>query len=189
MQRLCNICESFNESSIIATETNEGSELSYGCWFGPCFNSFKTAFATRRGLYQFQVMPFGLCNAPATFERLMETVLAGLQWDICLIYLDDVIIYGRNLMLAFLCQLMQRLCNICESFNESSIIATETNEGSELPFILDTDASNSCIGAVLSQVQNGQEKAIAFASRSMTKSERKYCVTDVPQCWHCLQGT
>jgi hypothetical protein len=45
------------------------------------------------------------------------------------------------------------------------------------PFILDTDASSSCIGAVLSQVQNGQEKAIAFASRSMTKSERKYCVT------------
>jgi hypothetical protein len=40
--------------------------------------------------------PFGLCNAPATFERLMETVLAGLQWDICLIYLDDVIIYGKN---------------------------------------------------------------------------------------------
>jgi hypothetical protein len=34
--------------------------------------------------------------APATFERLMETVLAGLQWDICLIYLDDVIIYGKN---------------------------------------------------------------------------------------------
>ena len=56
----------------------------------------KDAFATRRCLYQFQVMPFGLCNAPATVERLMETVLAGLQWDICLIYLDDVIIYGKN---------------------------------------------------------------------------------------------
>jgi hypothetical protein len=41
-------------------------------------------------------MPFGLCNALATFERLIETVLAGLQWDICLIYLDDVIIYGKN---------------------------------------------------------------------------------------------
>ena len=46
----------------------------------------KTAFTTRRGLFEFSVMPFGLCNAPATFERLMETVLRRLQ---CLIYLDD----------------------------------------------------------------------------------------------------
>lgn len=45
----------------------------------------KTAFVTRNGLYQFNVMPFGLCNAPATFERLMELTLQGLHWDICLI--------------------------------------------------------------------------------------------------------
>ncbi|MCG7878904.1 MAG: RNA-directed DNA polymerase, partial [Candidatus Thiodiazotropha endolucinida] len=56
----------------------------------------KSAFITRRGLFQFRVLPFGLCNAPATFERLMETVLAGLQWDICLIYIDDVIVYGKT---------------------------------------------------------------------------------------------
>ena len=55
----------------------------------------KTAFTTRRGLFEFSVMPFGLCNAPATFERLMETVLRGLQFETCLIYLDDIIVFGK----------------------------------------------------------------------------------------------
>ena len=37
-------------------------------------------------------MPFGLCNAPATFLRLMDLTLAGLQWSNCLVYLDDIIL-------------------------------------------------------------------------------------------------
>ena len=41
-------------------------------------------------------MPFGLCNSPVTFERLMKTVLSGLQWDICLIYLDDIIVIAKS---------------------------------------------------------------------------------------------
>ena len=56
----------------------------------------KTAFSTGKGLWQFRVMPFGLCNAPATFERLMEKVLAGLPLTVCLIYLDDILVPGRT---------------------------------------------------------------------------------------------
>jgi hypothetical protein len=56
----------------------------------------KTAFSTGQGLWQFTFMPFGLCNAPATFERLMESVLRGLICDACLVYLDDIIVIGRT---------------------------------------------------------------------------------------------
>lgn len=44
-------------------------------------------------------------------------------------------------------------------------------------FLLDTDANNETVGAVLSQIQNGVERCVAFASKSLSKSERKYCVT------------
>ena len=54
----------------------------------------KTAFVSPFGFYQFQVMPFGLCNAPATFQWLMERVLAGSQWLSCLVYLDDIIVHS-----------------------------------------------------------------------------------------------
>ncbi|GBN03671.1 Retrovirus-related Pol polyprotein from transposon 17.6 [Araneus ventricosus] len=58
-----------------------------------------TAFTTGQGLWQFKVpclMPFGLYNAPATYERLMETVLRGLSSEAYLVYLDDIIIVGRK---------------------------------------------------------------------------------------------
>ena len=56
----------------------------------------KTAFATHSGLYEFRRMPFVLANAPSTFQRLMHAVLRGLQYHICLVYLDDIIIYSRS---------------------------------------------------------------------------------------------
>ena len=56
----------------------------------------KTAFTTHRGLFQFRRMPFGLCNAPGTFERVMEVVVRGLQWRTCLVYLDDIVVFSAT---------------------------------------------------------------------------------------------
>jgi predicted aspartyl protease len=233
----------------------------------------KTAFTTHLGLYQFTVMPFGLCNAPSTFERLMENTLSGLQYSTCLIYLDDIIIFASDfqaemtriravfdrlreagmMLKAKKCDLFQKevtylghkvsdkgveadsqkveavknwpvpnsvkevrsflgLCSYyrrfvqgfatiasplhklteksktfewsdeCEvAFNtlktklcEAPILAYPNFEHD---FILDTDASNFGLGGVLSQNIEDKEHVIAYGSRSLTKPERRYCVT------------
>ena len=74
----------------------------------------KTAFTPRRGLFDFKTMLFGLFNAPATFERLMETVLAGLNWQICLIYIDDILVHGESFE-AMLTSLDSVLCKLQEA--------------------------------------------------------------------------
>ena len=235
----------------------------------------KTAFSTHRGQFAFKRMPFGLTNAPATFMRLMELTLRGLEWERCLVYLDDVIVFGKdfstclqNLAEVFgrfheaglklkpsKCNLFQKeveflghrvsgdgvgcdpaklaavrewprpenvaevrsflgLANYykrfirdfskvalpltklthkgitfhwdgpCEeSFNElKNLLSTAPTLGYPSPkpedrFILDTDASEFALGAVLSQVQGGEERVIAYASKGLTHSQRNYCTT------------
>jgi len=218
-------------------------------------------------------MPFGLCNAPATFERLMEKVLQDILSKVRLVYLDDVIVFSKifeemmaNLRKVFLRLRMANLkinpqkCSLfgkevkylghivsergistdpekisavknwpvpqnrkqlrsflgfcfyyrkfikgfsliakplftltehqvkfewsssCQkAFQElkqklisSPILSFPKEQGQ---FILDTDASNHGVGAVLSQVQNGTEKVIAYLSRVLNKAERNYCIT------------
>ena len=65
-------------------------------------DAHKTAFVTKYGLFQFQCMPFGLCNAPATFQRVMHLVLRGMVWKQALVYLDDVIVLGSSFSEALL---------------------------------------------------------------------------------------
>ena len=233
----------------------------------------KTAFATHRGLFQFKVMPFGLCNSPATFERLMELVLSGVLFERCLVYIDDVICFGKteeealyNLRVVLQkfrdanlklkpsrCSLFQDECTFlghtvvcegttcekskveavaswpvptcvsevrsflgtasyyrkyiqgfadiaspltnltkknqkfvwtekCQSAFErlkealvsAPILAYPTKEGR---FVLDTDASATAIGAVLSQIQDGEEKVIAYANCALSSSRQNYCTT------------
>ena len=57
----------------------------------------KAAFWTSSGqLYESNRLPFGLCNAPATFSRLMDNVFSGLSWEVCLYYLDDIIVFSKD---------------------------------------------------------------------------------------------
>ena len=56
----------------------------------------KTSFVTSYGCYQFNVMPFGLKNAPSTFQRLMNTILSDLILQRCLAYIDDILVLGRT---------------------------------------------------------------------------------------------
>ena len=56
----------------------------------------KTAFRTRLGLFEYNKLPFGLCNAVSTYSRAIDLVLRGLNWKSVLAFLDDVCVLGKN---------------------------------------------------------------------------------------------
>lgn len=234
----------------------------------------KTAFITPDGLYEFTAMPFGLCSAPATFQRLMDTVLADLKWQTCLVYLDDVVVFAPTFQehlhrlelvlqairssgltlknekchfayteLKFLghvvnqagvqpdpekttaiahfpppqdLKAVRRFLGLCAYYRrfvkDFARIAEPLTRltRSDTPFTweaaqenafrslqsllqappvlahfdvnadteLHTDASNIGLGAVLVQIQAGQERVIAYASRCLSPAESNYSATE-----------
>ena len=152
----------------------------------------KTAFATHSGLFQFDVMPFGLCNAPATFERLMSQVMRGLHWKRCLVYIDDILVFGNDFESALhslepLVRLLGKDCKFkwtdaCQDafkalralLIKAPVLAFPKED---LPYIVDTDASDYGIGGVLSQCIEGTEHVIAYYSKSLNPAQQKYCTT------------
>uniref|UniRef100_A0A6G5ABV7 Putative tick transposon n=1 Tax=Rhipicephalus microplus TaxID=6941 RepID=A0A6G5ABV7_RHIMP len=76
----------------------------------------KTAFVTPDGLYEFKVLPFGLCSAPATFQRMMDTVLADLKWKSYLVYFDDVVVFLETFD-----EHLRRLRNVLEAIRSADL--------------------------------------------------------------------
>ena len=91
LPRINDTLETLSDSKIFST-----LDLASGYWQVVLTENDRQKICTTEGLYEFKVMPFGLCNAPATFQRLMDIVLTGLQRTSCLVYLDDIIVLGRT---------------------------------------------------------------------------------------------
>ena len=109
-------------------------DLKNGYWQVPITeqDKAKTAFRTSSGqLFEFSQVPFGLCNAPATFSRLMDRVLAGLHWETYLFYLDDIIVFSSTWEehLARLRQAFERLrhANLKLGADKCTFAAKEVN--------------------------------------------------------------
>ena len=91
------ICETLD--SLVGAAYFSTFDLTSGFWQVPMAEESKqfTAFTLgSMGLFECNRMPFGLCNTPVTFQRLMQNCLGELNLTYCLIYLDDVIVYSKT---------------------------------------------------------------------------------------------
>jgi hypothetical protein len=88
----------FDQLQVNQARILSSLDLLYGYWqvlMHPD-DIHKTAIRTPLGAYEYVVMPMGLTNAPATFQRMMEAVLRPFLTEFCMVYLDDIIIYSRT---------------------------------------------------------------------------------------------
>jgi hypothetical protein len=76
----------------------------------------KTGFIVESGLYEYKRLPFGLRNAPSSFQRMMDSVLRGLKPTQCLVYLDDVIIFSEGIE-----QHAERLRRVFDKLKEANL--------------------------------------------------------------------
>ncbi|CAG2245678.1 unnamed protein product [Mytilus edulis] len=127
----------------------------------------KTAFMTHRGQYEFNRLPYGLANSPATFNMIMNEVIRDLNWKSALVYVDDILIYNE----------CQRSLETLKTKLTSAPILVFPDFNKE--FILHTDASGTAIGYVLGQHDKDKKlRVIAYGGRMLRKPEQRWDVKD-----------
>nr|GFB00685.1 retrotransposon protein, putative, Ty3-gypsy subclass [Tanacetum cinerariifolium] len=147
----------------------------------------KTAFRTRYGHYEFQVMPFELTNAPAVFMDLMNRVCKPYLDKFVIVFIDDILIYSKEekeheehlrRILKFLKkEELYAKFSKCEFWIPKKLCSAPILallEGSK-DFIAYCDASNKGFGAVLMQ----REKVISYASHHLKIHEKNYTTHDL----------
>ena len=92
VSRIADMLDALGHSAFFST-----LDLASGFWQVEVLSKDreKTTFTTPFGIYEFLVMPFGLINAPATFQRVMDRVFQEFAWKFVLVYIDDIIIYSK----------------------------------------------------------------------------------------------
>ena len=124
----------------------------------------KTAFITHQGLFEFKVMPFGVTNAPAVFQRLMQRVPLH-----ALTRKGTLLQWTANCEVAF------------ETLKTRLVTAPLLcYPDFDKDFVLETDASKQGLGAILSQYQIDHKlHPVAYASCSISSTESNYAITDL----------
>ena len=94
-------------------------------------NEWKTAFRTKYGLFEYLVMPFGLCNAPATFQTMMHAVLWTVLDDSVIVYIDDILFYSETLEdhIPLVQKVLEKLreVGLCVALNKSRLHVSEVD--------------------------------------------------------------
>jgi len=93
LPRMDDCMDSLGDAAVFTT-----LDCNFGYWQIPVAERDRdaTTFTSHMGTYRFTRMPFGLKNAPATFQRALDIILSGVRWQTCLIYLDDVIVFSKT---------------------------------------------------------------------------------------------
>ncbi|KAL0284350.1 UNVERIFIED_CONTAM: Retrovirus-related Pol polyprotein from transposon.6 [Sesamum radiatum] len=158
----------------------------------------KTTFTCPYGTFAFRRMPFGLCNAPATFQRCMISVFGDFIDHFMEVFMDDFSVYASsfNACLVNLGKVLQRCeeTNLVLNWEKCHFMVKEgivlghkeklttapivSAPAWDLPFEIMCDASNDTLGAVLGQRVEKRFHTIYYASRTMNDAQRNYATTE-----------
>ncbi|RVW25644.1 Retrovirus-related Pol polyprotein from transposon 17.6 [Vitis vinifera] len=164
----------------------------------------KTTFTCPFGTFAYRRMPFGLCNAPATFQRCMLSIFSDMVERIMEVFMDDITVYGGievdKAKVELIAKLpspttvkgvrqflghagfYRRFIKGVKSFDQLKKFLTTTPivraPNWQLPFELMCDASDFAIGAVLGQREDGKPYVIYYASKTLNEAQRNYTTTE-----------
>ncbi|XP_016400380.1 RNA-directed DNA polymerase homolog [Sinocyclocheilus rhinocerous] len=133
----------------------------------------KTAFICPLSFFQFDRMPHGITGATATFQQLMEKAVGDMHLLQVIVYLDDIIVFGRTLE-----EHEERLLKVLDRLQECGLkVSIDKCQFYPIkPYVLHVDASMNGLGAVLNQEHPEGLRPVAYASRKLSGSERRYPV-------------